>query len=210
MSAAGGTKDGDGPHVAQPRRAQLHQRITTTRIAQVDAGDGEVQRDLLVGFEIQVGQVERVTVDQVPVLLVARQALGEHRDALVAQQALVPLEGLAAGGVLIGVAGDLVRDGVERQRLARVEQHQDQVGDALQPIELRGGLHGAEPTASAGRERRRPALRLAPAPGLAPGPAGRPARRYLWAVGQPAPRWPRRRARRLLFLAGVAWCWPAR
>ncbi len=73
----------------------------------------------------------------------------EDRDALVAQQALVPLEGLAAGGVLGGVAGDLVRDGVEGQRLARVEQHQHQIGDALEPVELRGGVHRPEPTASA-------------------------------------------------------------
>ena len=115
----------------------------------MDAGDGEVERNLLVRFEVEVGQVERLAVDLVPVLLVTRQALREHRDALVAQQALVPLEGLAAGGVLGGIAGDLVRDGVEGQRLARVEQHQHEIGDALQPVELRGGLHRPEPTASA-------------------------------------------------------------
>ena len=115
----------------------------------MDAGDGEVERDLLVGLEIQVGQVERLAVDPVPVLLVARQPLGQDRDALVAQQPLVPLEGLAPRRVLGGVAGDLVRDGVERQRLARVEQHQHQIGDALQPVELRGRLHRPEPTAAA-------------------------------------------------------------
>ena len=142
--------DGDRADVAQTGRAQLQQRITTARIAQVDAGDGEVERDLLVGFEVEVGQVERLAVDLVPVLLVAGQALGEDRDALVAQQPLVPLEGLAAGRVLGRVAGDLVRDGVERQGLLRVEQHQHEIGDALQPIELRGGLHRPEPTAGAG------------------------------------------------------------
>ena len=115
----------------------------------MDAGDGEVERDLLVGFEIEVGQVERLAVDLVPVLLVPGQPLREDGDALVAQQPLVPLEGLAAGGVLGGIAGDLVRDGVEGQRLAGVEQHEHQIGDALQPIELRGGLHRPEPTASA-------------------------------------------------------------
>ena len=83
-------------------------------------------------------------------LLVARQALREDRDPLVAQQALVPLEGLAPGGVLGRIPGDLVRDGVESQRLARVEQHEHQIGDALQPVELRGGVHRPEPTASAG------------------------------------------------------------
>ncbi len=35
----------------------------------MDAGDGEVERDLLVGFEIEVGQVERLAFDPVPVLL---------------------------------------------------------------------------------------------------------------------------------------------
>ena len=116
----------------------------------MDAGDGEVERNLLVRFEVEIGQVERLAVDLVPVLLVTRQALREDRDALVAQEALVALEGLAAGGVLGGIAGDLVRDGVEGQRLARVEQHQHEIGDALQPIELRGGVHRPEPTASAG------------------------------------------------------------
>ena len=71
----------------------------------MDAGDGEVERDLLVGFEIQVGQVERVTIDPVPVLLVARQPLGEDGDALVTEQPLVPLEGLAARRVLGGIPG---------------------------------------------------------------------------------------------------------
>ena len=108
----------DRADVAQPGRAQLQQRIPTTRIAEVDAGDGEVERDLLVGFEVEVGQVERVAVDPVPVLLVPGQPLRQDRDALVAQQPLVPLEGLAAGRVLGGIARDLVRDGVERQRLA--------------------------------------------------------------------------------------------
>ncbi len=115
----------------------------------MDAGDGEVERDLLVGLEIQVGQVERVAVDAVPVLLVARQPLGQDRDALVAQQSLVPLEGLATGCMLGGVAGNLVSDRVERQRLARFEEHEHQVGDALQPVELRGRLHRPEPTATA-------------------------------------------------------------
>ena len=53
----------DRPDVTQAGRAQLQQRIAATRIAQVDAGDGEVERDLLVGLEIQVGQVERLAVD---------------------------------------------------------------------------------------------------------------------------------------------------
>ena len=136
------------PYVAQAGRSQLQQRISTTRIAEVDAGDGEVERNLFVRFELEVGQVERLAIDLVPVLLVSRQSLGQDRDALVAQQSLVALEGLTPGGVLGGITGDLVRDGVEGQRLARVQQHQHQIGDALQPIELRGGLHRREPTAS--------------------------------------------------------------
>ena len=51
----------------------------------------------------------------------------------------------------VGIAGYLVRDGVERQRLVGVEQHEHQIGDALQPVELRGGLHRPEPTAGADR-----------------------------------------------------------
>ena len=116
ISAAGGAREAIGRTSPKPGRTQLQQRIPTTRIAEVDAGDGEVQRDLLVGLEVQVRQVEVVAVDPVPVLLVARQPLGEHRDALVAQQALVALEGLAPGRVLGGIARDLVRDGVEGQR----------------------------------------------------------------------------------------------
>ena len=115
----------------------------------MDAGDGEVERDLLVRLEVQVGQVERLAIDAISVLLVAGQALREHRDALVTEQALVPLEGLAASGVLGGVPRDLVRDGVERQRLRRIEQHEHEVGDALEPVELGGSLHRSEPTAAA-------------------------------------------------------------
>ncbi len=54
----------------------------------MDAGDGEVERDLLVGLECEVGQVELVTVDPVPVLLVAGQTLGEDGDALVPRSRL--------------------------------------------------------------------------------------------------------------------------
>ena len=115
----------------------------------MDAGDGEVERNLLVGLEIQVGQVEGLALDAVPVLLVSRQALRQDRDALVAQEALVPLEGLASRRVLPGVAGHLVRNRVEGQRLAGVEQHQDQIRDAFEPVELRGRLHRPEPTTAA-------------------------------------------------------------
>ncbi len=115
----------------------------------MDAGDGEVERNLLVGFECEVRQVERFPVDVVPVLLVPGQPLRPNGDALVPQQPLVPLEGLAAGGVLGGITGHLMRDGVESQWLVSVKKHEHQIRDALQPVELRGGLHRPEPTASA-------------------------------------------------------------
>ena len=47
------------------------------------------------------------------------------------------------------VARDLVRDGVEGQRLLRLEQDEHEVGDTFEPIEFRGGLHRREPTAAA-------------------------------------------------------------
>ncbi len=161
----------DRPDVAQPRCTQLQQRIATTRIAQVDAGDGEVERNLLVGFEVKVGQVERLAVNPVPVLLVAGQALREHGDALVTQQPLVPLEGLAASGVLRGVARHLVRDGVEGEGLARVEQHEHQIGDALEPIELAGASIAQSLRRTPTGDGRNPPLRLASPSVLAPRPA---------------------------------------
>ena len=139
----------DGAHVAEACRAQLQQRIPPTRIAEVDAGDGEVESDLLVGLEVQFGQIERLAVDLIPVLLVARQPLREDGDPLVAQQPLVSLEGLTPRRVLSRVPRDLMRDGVERQGLLSVEEHEHEVRDAFQPVELRGCLHRPEPTAVA-------------------------------------------------------------
>ena len=49
-----------------------------------------------------------------------------------------------------GIPRDLVRDGVERQGLLRLEQHEDEIGDALEPVQLGGGRgrggHLTEPT----------------------------------------------------------------
>ena len=156
MSAGVGTIDAIGPDVAEAGRAQLQQRIPPTRIAQVDAGDGEVQRDLLVRLEGEVGQVELVAVDPVPVLLVAGQALGEDGDALVPEEPLVPFEGLTPGRVLGGVPRDLVRDGIERQGLLRLEQDQDEVGDALEPVQLRAGAGWAGVAVAIGTSLRHP------------------------------------------------------
>ena len=95
---------GDGTGLAQTGRAQLQKSVPPTRIVEVHAGDGKVEGYLLIGREVQVRQVERVAVDQVPVLFLARQADRSDRDALVAQESLVPFEGLPAGRVLGGIA----------------------------------------------------------------------------------------------------------
>ena len=77
----------------------------------MNAGNGQMEGDLLIWFECQIGQVERVAIDEVPVLLLTGQSLRAHRDPLVAQQPLVPLEGLAPRRVLVGVPGHLEGDG---------------------------------------------------------------------------------------------------
>ena len=113
------------------------------------AGNGQMEGNLLVGLERQVRQVERVTVDQVAVLFEAVQPLGLHRDALVAQESLVPLEGLPAGRMLLGVAGHLQGDGVQRQGLFGVEQDQHEVRHAFESVESCRASHRGEPTAAA-------------------------------------------------------------
>ena len=65
---------GDGADLAQTGGAQLQKSIPPARIVEVHAGNGQVESNLLVGLERQVRQVERVAVDQVPVLLLAGQA----------------------------------------------------------------------------------------------------------------------------------------
>ena len=123
-------------HLADPGRPQLQQGMSTTRIAEMDAGDGEVQRHLLIGQEAEVGQVEGLGVDAVAELLLAADRLGGHRDPLLAEQPLVALKRLAAGVVGGRVAGDLTGDLVEGQRAPGVEEHQNQVGQALQAVGL--------------------------------------------------------------------------
>ena len=138
-----------GTNVPQTARAQLHQRIPATRIAEVDAGDGEMQRNLFIRFEVEIRQVERVTLNQVAVLLGPLQSLGHDRDALVAQEPLVPFERLTPGRVLCRIARDLVGDRIERQRPRRVQEHEYEVRDAFEPVELRRCHHQPEPTADA-------------------------------------------------------------
>ena len=112
------------------------------------AGNGQVESNLLVGLERQVRQVERVAIDQIPVLLVAGQPLGLHRDSLVTQESLVPLEGLASRRMLLGIPGHLQGDGVQCEGLLGIEQHQDEVCHPLQSVESCGASHRGEPTAA--------------------------------------------------------------
>ena len=140
---------GDGTGLAETGRAQLQKSIPPTRIVEVHAGDGKVEGYLLIGLQVQVRQVERVAVDQVPVLFVARQADRPDRNALVAQESLVAFEGLPAGRVLGGIAGHLQGDRVERQRLIGVEQDQDEIRHTFESVESCRASHRGEPTAAA-------------------------------------------------------------
>ena len=112
------------------------------------AGNGQVQGNLLVGLERKVGEIEGVAFDQVPVLLVAGEAARAHRYALIAQQTLVPLEGLAACRVLHGVPRNLLRDRFQGEGLCGVEQDEHQVGHPFEAIESCRGSHPGEPTAA--------------------------------------------------------------
>ena len=140
---------GDGPDLSQAGGAQLQERISTTRIVEVHAGNGQVKCNLLVWLEGQIGQVERVAIDEVPVLLVPGQPLRPYRDALVAQQPLVSFKGLAPRRVLQRIAGNLQGDRVERERMVGVQQHQHQVGHTFKSVESCRASHRGEPTAAA-------------------------------------------------------------
>ncbi len=115
----------------------------------MDAGNGQLQRNLLIGLERQIGQVERLAVDEVPELLLTGQGPRQDRYALIAQQPLVALEGLPLRPVLLGVTGHLEGDRLQRQRMGGVEQDQHQIRDAFESIETSGRSHRGEPTAAA-------------------------------------------------------------
>ena len=101
----------------------------------MNAGHGQVQGGLLLCLETEVGKVVGVGVDPVPQLVLALDRHHQDGHALVAQQPLVPLEGLPAGPVGVGVAGHPVGDLPEAQRARGVQQYQQQVGDPLEPVE---------------------------------------------------------------------------
>ncbi len=86
---------GERLHPRRGRQAQAPQRIAATRIAEVDPGYGKVQRRLLVGCEIEIGQVEVVGSDEIPDLLASVDGQRADLDAAVAQGPLVALERLA-------------------------------------------------------------------------------------------------------------------
>ena len=131
---------GERPGVADPGRAQLGQRVPATRIAQVHAGDGELQGRLFIGGQVEIGQVEGVGIDPVPVLLGSLDRLGQKGDPLLAEQPLVPLEGLAAGVVAGRVAGDVPGQLAQGHRPLALQQHEHEVGQPLQAVE--GGHRG--------------------------------------------------------------------
>ncbi len=112
----------------------------------MDTGHRQVEGSLFVGLEPQVGEVVVVGVDRVPHLLVRLDLGRDDRDPLVAQELLVPFEGLAAGVVPLGVAGHTLGDLAEAERPAGVEQHEQQVGDAFESV---GWGHRRQSTAPA-------------------------------------------------------------
>ncbi len=116
-------------------RSQFQEGLPADRLTQVNAGHGQVQGGLLLCLESEVGKVVGGGVDAVPQLVLPSDGHHQHGHALVAEEPLVPFEGLAAGHVVVGVAGHPVGDVAQAQRARGVEQHQQQVGDPLEPIE---------------------------------------------------------------------------
>ena len=142
---------GDRTHFAHAGGSQLQKRIPTTRIGQVNAGNGQMKGNLLIWFECQIGQVERVPLNEVPVLLLARQSLRAHRDPLVTQEPLVPLERLTSRCVLFGIPGHLEGDRVEGEGVFGVEQDEHEVRHPFEAIESCRASHREEPTAAVAR-----------------------------------------------------------
>ena len=136
----------DGPATRRlAPHTQLGQRPSADRLAQVDPGHGHVQGGLLVGLEAEVGQVVGVRVDPVSLLVLSLDRDGEDGYPLATEQRLVPLECLTTGVVAHGIAGNTVSDLAQAERPARVQQHQQQVGDALEPVQLRHSGHSMVP-----------------------------------------------------------------
>ena len=134
---------GEGPDPGRRRKSQAPQSIATTRIAEVDAGHGKVQCRLLVGRQIQIGQVEIVGSDEVADLLGTVDRRRRDLDAPGAQRPFVALESLAPGFALRRVPRHLGGDLAQRLRSFVAQQDEDQVCQTFEPVHHR-------------RQRRRP------------------------------------------------------
>jgi len=102
----------------------------------VDTCHRQVERSLLVGFEPEVREVVVLGVHPVPGLVLPVDRRRLHRDPLVAQEPLVPFEGLAAGVVPIRVPRHPFGDLAQAERAAGVEEDEEQVGDAFESVGL--------------------------------------------------------------------------
>src|SRR5207237_2947453 len=116
--------------------AELPQCFGRCRAAlEAHGGDGDVQRRLLVGGEVEGRQVVLVGRDAVPLLgAEAVDRLEADRDADPPQRVLVALELASVRELVVGIPGDELHDLLERERAARVEERGDQVGEPLEPV----------------------------------------------------------------------------
>ncbi len=125
---------GKGVGVVDAGGSQLQQRTPPAKVAEVDTGYGQVQRALLLPVEIEIGEVVAIRIDPVPELLGPLDRLRDEGDALFPQQSLVPLESLPARALGPGITGDLLSDLLEGHRPPGIEQHEEEVGEALEPV----------------------------------------------------------------------------
>ena len=130
----------------------------------MDAGDGEVQCSLFFGLEPEIRKVVVGGVDPVPQLLFPGDRFHQQRHTLIAKQSLVPFERLPSSLVAGRVARDTVGNLPKAERLRRVQQHQQQVGDPFESVEaFHRRQSRAAGTGPRGEWRGRP-VRLAAAP----------------------------------------------
>jgi hypothetical protein len=126
-----------GPERGFAHCAQLHERIVTDRLTEMNSGDGQVQCGLFLRLQTEVGEIVGVGVDPVPELILPADRHHLHRDPLVPQQSLVTFERLTPGAVGVGIAGHAVGYLPQAQGTRGVQQHQQQVGHPLESIESR-------------------------------------------------------------------------
>lgn len=124
---------GNGLRAGRGGQPQAPQRVAATRVTEVNAGHCEVQRRLLVGFELEVAQVEVLGADHVTDLVPALDRDRRDLDSTTAERALVAFEGLATRLAFRGVTGDRACDLAKGPR-PPLAQEQDQVRETLQPV----------------------------------------------------------------------------